>query len=256
MLVKPSDLEPPSARLEGNLEQAILAYNSGVGKSAAKAMAQNAAKSKRFIKTARDELGRAATMFYRQLNQLLYIEKHALVADLRGDGAANTPEQVWNHAVFYYEARYKEVPHDDPSSFDNDHFMEIDLKIVANQDVHSPPSSSVPALSAPNNGVIVDGSAVANRLSRQILWISFDSHTGLVKDDARNEWKHSKGPHGDELYVPMYMGLLLPTGTTPANATPNHDPLVSLANGNDVVGLDLVTDPKPLLKIRARYKLK
>ncbi|APR81840.1 Hypothetical protein A7982_07189 [Minicystis rosea] len=252
MLVKPSDLTPPHAHLEKNMKQAILAYNPALTKEA-DTMAKFATRAS-FIRTGRVELGRAATSFFKTLDGLLFEKKHPLISDLRADGANNGPHEVWNHAVFYYRATYKEILPSDPTDPINNHFMEIDLDLVANADVQHPPSSSQPAVAGPNNGLEVDSSSLENRRSRQRLWIAFEAGTGAVRDDARNEWKHSKNKYGDDLYAPMYLGVLRPTGTTPGTAVANHDPVIDLANGNVMVDLDLVAEPNPLLKVRKRYK--
>jgi hypothetical protein len=262
MLLKPSDLAPPYAKLEENLKRAIVAYKPDRASDAAQ-MAKYGTRPG-FVRTAHDEFGRAAANFYRELNTYLLEQKHPLIADLRADGPFNGPNEVWNHVIFYYRATYKEILPSDPTDPSNAHFLEVELTLVANADVKSPPSSSQPAVPGPGNSLEVESSALENRWSRQRLWLAFDPQSGTVRDDPRNEWKYSRNRNGDDLYVPTYLAVVLPAGTTPGTATVNpdpinvdpatEDPIAALSRGNALVGLDLVAEPNPLLKVRQRYK--
>jgi hypothetical protein len=156
--------------------------------------------------------------------------------------------------IFYYRASFKEIVPTDPNAPSDNYYVEVDIKLVANADVGAPPSSTQPAAPGPNNGIDVNGSSFDNRKCRQVLWLVFNPKSGDAANDPRNQWKNCQNASGSEIYPPMYLGVLFPAGTTDATQTPNNDPVVDLRRGNDFVGLDLVAEPNPLLKVRKRYQ--
>jgi hypothetical protein len=235
--------------------QVILTYAPNLAKDDdAKKMATLAAAKPAFRKVARQEFGRAAASFYGALTAQMLKLKHPLLCDLRGSGLTNGPDEVWNHAIFYYRASYKEILPSDLSDPSNNHYMEIDIKLVANADVGSPPSSSQPGAPAASNSIEVDASSFQNRKSHQVLWLTFDPKSGEITGNDRNQWKHCQNETGAELYAPSFLAVVLPTGTTAATAQANQDPAIDLANGNPFVDLELVAEPNPLLKVRKRYQ--
>ncbi len=228
-LLKPADVDLSNTALEAALTRVLLAYAPGLAaEDKAKTMAQKAAAKPAFRNLARQEFGRAAARFYGTLIQRLLRAKHPLISDFRGSGRDNSPVEVWNHVVFYYRASYKEILPSDPSDPSNNHYMAIDIKMVANADVNEPPSSSAPAVLAAGNTIEVDASAFQNRKSHQILWLAFTPTSGdIAGGDPRNLWKHCQGER-EELYAPQFLAVLVPAGTTAATAQPNQDETIDL----------------------------
>lgn len=254
-LLKPSETKLPAPDLARRLEQAIVAFNPSLASKAAE-MAKKA--------TARGNLGdlvavtfaQAAVDFYQALIVHLYKNGNALEADLRGSGASSTPQEVWNHAVFYYEAAYKEILPAERWDPVNNNYMEIELLLVANYDYPQPPSPGLPAVVS-QGFVDVNNARAPSRKVRFSFDIAFDKGSGdMAKSDSRNHWRSCRdGTTNDELYAPAYLAELALVGVTPQTAESNTDPDPRVV-GNPHVDLDLVSGPAPLLEVRGRYKKK
>jgi hypothetical protein len=195
--VKPSEVDLPRDAFIERIKQAILAYNPALATDGrVDKMAKQAARLDRT--NLKKLFGQRAAFFYSTLSEQVYVHKQALAGDLRGAGVGNGPEEVWNHAVFYYEASFKEVlPIDengleDPSSTINQDFMEITLMVVGNEDYSALPSTQKrvpkpPAILEQDGSVNTSGSSVENRKSHHVMHIAFDASTGNVRIPSQQD---------------------------------------------------------------------
>ena len=286
--VKPAEVDLPQKELVARMERALRVYAPSLSSDLVEKHVKQAARLDR--ENLKMLLGQRAAFFYSALAERIHVQKEALAGDLRGEGAANGAEEVWNHGVFYYEASFKEIlpvdekGREDPSSSANEDFMEIALTIVANEDYSELPSTQKrapkpPAILEQDGSLNTMGSSVENRLSRHVLHIVFDASTGNVKIplqavaeaggpadgaeekkavkpvpilDRRHRWASCRAAAGDDIYIPRYLARILPAANKapPATRTPGTD-LRDL--GNPIVELDLAAPPHTLLRIRKRY---
>lgn len=257
MLLKPSETHLNASELATRLEKAILSYQPSLADKA-KIMAQNATARGNLGDIVAEAFGQAAVDFYRTLIKKILVEGHALEGDLRGSGPDNRAAEVWNHAIFYYEANYKEILPMHVSNPVNNTYMEIDLLLVANADYPSPPSPGSPA-TVTQGLVDVNQTQWPNRKVRMTLDIAFDLKTGEMLDkDKRNKWTSCRNDGiggAAEIYAPSYLAEIVPVGTTQATAEPNQDADPRVV-GNVAVDLELMAEAPPLLTVRDRYKKK
>lgn len=269
--LKPSELDLPEAQLIDRIKAAIVAYDPSLQPRAQKLAQVLANMGRAQIKML---FGQRAAFFYSALVENLHVRKEPLVGDMRGEEAGNTAPEVWNHAVFLFEASFKEIlPLDeagkpDPSSLKNQDFMEISLTTVANEDYGQLPSASKeavkpPALTEPDGSVNVSSGNVENRKSRHVLHIAFDASSGDIKiptqveaeaqklGDDRHRWLKCRAG-ADDIYIPRTLAKVLPVATKvpPATRTAASKPTEM---GNKFVELDAAAPPSPILKIRKRY---
>jgi hypothetical protein len=216
------------------------------------------------------------TRFYFTLVECILKGKHALEGDLASKEATAGPEEVWNHAVFYYEAEFSETNfHGDPTRDNNDpRDVTISIDLVANEDerekITDPSTGSVtisprgmPAGVTTGGGVDLDRK-FSKRHSRQVLRLVF-SDAGEITFDPRNEWLRSMNMDLEkqntrlstvhvpsDTYAPRYLawmelnfseaGLIFPPNLAP------------LSRGNVTVQLDAISGPNPLLTLRKRFR--
>lgn len=255
-MLKPSDVDRGQEELKAVFRKAVIGYDSSL-EPRADAMAERAAiLSKTEVESIKETFGQRGRFLYQTLIDEILVNGQMLEGDLRAGGSGkHGPEQVWNHAVFYYEAHYKALPESDGI---DPFFVEVTILMVANADHPEPPSPGSPAEVTvfPSGRIVVDVNQTRwlSRKIRQIVNLVFSGAGDLVEDRKRNRWLHAQNGDGSaELYAPSYLALVEQVQTAPGKNShvPDGD---DRFNGNIVVGLDLVNAPDPLLKIRKRYR--
>ena len=196
--------------------------------------------------------GELAAEFYETVVKKIGIEGHALVADLRPQDPSYGPAAVWNHAVFYYRATYREA---EPRA-NNPYDLIVKLDLYANADTQ--PSPGLPALVKTNGEVVVGpGSGAAYRQSVNTLRLVFEPGSGnVMRKYPLNEWRScTSSDTGMELYAPDFLREVAPIGPSPKKRLPKDDTLLeTLSVGNPYIEMEPVSGTPPVLQVRRKYK--
>lgn len=137
--------------------------------------------------------GTSASVLYRVLINWVLLQRQPLMGNMRTYSGAGGPEEVWNQAVFMYEADYKEA-----EPVEDETMIEVACRIYANQDTY--PSTGLPADVKP-------GQRVPHPVpSRSLLYqytfrLGFDRAGDLVTNDKRNAWLGAKNDSGEDIYA-------------------------------------------------------
>ena len=177
-------------------------------------------------------LGQLGAEFYRQLIAFMRVDKHPLMANMRGYYPYMEAVQVWNHCIFWYKATYQEK--------DDEKDMLIDCDLRVNLDV--PVDSGQPPAKVSGGQVIPDDK---NTSSYRCRWrIQFDDSGKIIVGD-RNEWNWIQDDKKGELYTPTKLQAVdKPSKTHNSASNP-------LDVGNVFVDLEVVD--AGMLKLRKRY---
>lgn len=188
--------------------------------------------------------GWAAATFFGHLMERLYLGKEPLFANMRGYQQKGGPDQVWNQAIFHYDADLQE----NPETGDKSDIM-VKLKLTTNWDREPIESASegerrddVPATATADQlRASVEPSKA--RLYEHEYRLGFDDDGNINVRDSRNAWKHCRG--AGEIYAPARLAILMPPGMTRRTAS-DSDEL-----GNPLVGRELLD--RGYLRLHARY---
>jgi hypothetical protein len=256
-LLKPSDLDLPVEQLKEVFKKAVTAFAPAFDSSKVDAMADRASRLSPPQRDAiKETFGQRGHFLYQVLIDQILVRGEALEGDLCAAGAGNGPNEVWNHAVFYYEAHFRAI---DGSADTDPLFVEVTILMVANADLPEPPSPGAPAdvlfFRGGRAEVNVNQTRWESRKVRQVMNLAFSVAGDLIEDRRRNRWLHAQsGDGGRELYAPRYLAVIAPVQANPGENF-HVESLDDRYNGNVMVTLDLVNASDPLLKIRKRYRL-
>lgn len=188
--------------------------------------------------------GGEAAEFYQALIDYMRVKKHPLVANMRAYYPDRGPRDVWNHALFWYEAFYLErIPDTKAGELEDENDLIISCVLRVNLDDDL--KRGLPAKILDNKSIPLDDTSHGYTN----LWrIHFDGSGKIAMDHDRNEWIYIRNAASQELYTPTKLQAVAAPSKTRAT-DPNLGPLDL---GNKFVGTELVD--KGLLKIRKRYR--
>ncbi len=189
----------------------------------------------------RREFGRRAADFFSSIQTELRENWSPVLADFRG-GPDGKPDEVWNHALFQYEAEFIEsAPANDDTRYD------VHCSLYCNQDVEPPMSDTLPARIA--NGLLVPEPKYHLRFDH-IYQFSFDAQ-GELRPHQDPAWLQCRSGSGRPIYAPRFMKRIIRPAST---LTPTQkDARGSNGDfGNAYVTWGVVSSG--LLQLRSRYK--
>jgi hypothetical protein len=200
----------------------------------------------------KNELGRKAAAFFLGLQYELRDSWAPCIGDFRAGESDGNPEEVWNHALFMYEADFIES-----SPTGDDKRYDVDCTLSCNKDVEPPDSDSAPAN--------INGNRIRPDPKRSVQFdhsyrLSFDD-SGEVSVGKSPEWlRCRKVGSSEKLFAPRYLKSLTPPSKTPAPRPPPPlmpgqepkppPPPGTFGNANVTWGVI----NRGLLKLRDRYK--
>jgi hypothetical protein len=190
-----------------------------------------------------DRFGKLIGEFHNQLVRQLLQGREPVMMDLRNEDGADHSE-VWNQAVFKYEAHMSETePHGD--------WMDITVRTVLRSNADIMPSGFVSSGSPASivaDGPKADGkpkdtdsSAAAHKRDQELKYrLIYKDNGALHERNKKNRWfTVTMDGKSTELHAPRFMfKATRPTG----NSSPDGNPLIDKA--------DVLT----LLELRDRYK--
>lgn len=183
----------------------------------------------------KEEFGRRAAVFFSALQGALRGSWSACVGDFRVADPTKSPEQVWNHALFLYEAELVEA-----APVNDDRRYDIDCRFYCNKDDEPPKTDGLPARIAA--GRLIPEAGQHEPYHHQYQF-SFDD-TGDVAKDKQPVWIACKGPNNVAILAPRYLKRVVGPKKSPSG-TGN-------AYGNANVTWDVID--KGFLKLRKRYR--
>jgi len=151
------------------------------------------------------------------------------------------PDEVWNHALFWYEAFYLEHKPDKPGEVEDENDIIISCELRVNLD--TPLAPGLPAKIDANKAIPID--SASHGYSN--LWrINFDGAGKIALSNARNQWIYIRNATSEELYPPTKLQAV----DKPSKARQSASNPMDL--GNKFIGQELVDTG--LLKLRKRYR--
>jgi hypothetical protein len=187
----------------------------------------------KFEKLINQWLGQLGAAFYRELIKSMRVNRHPLMANMRGYYSNMDAMQIWNHCLFWYKATYEEK--DD----EKDMLITCDLRVNVDGEIEP----KTPAATVSGGQMIPDKDASISYLCN---WrIQFDGSGGILVGD-RNEWNWIRNKDSADLYTPTKLQAVEKPAKTHNAATGNP-----LDVGNVFVDLEVVD--AGMLKLRKRY---
>lgn len=187
-------------------------------------------------------LGELAAEFYQMLIDTMRVQKHALIANMRSHRVDIGPDEVWNHALFWYEAYYQEHSPftKGGTGVEDEKDMVITCELRVNSD--SPIPLDPPATISGNSLKPTQTSVMYRNNWR----LQFDGAGKIVPKDARNQWQYTRNEDDEDLFAPTRLRPVAKPSRTRLTADDPHD------LGNKFVGTELLDSG--LLTIRKRYR--
>lgn len=194
-----------------------------------------------FETTINQWMGELAAEFYQFLIDHIRVEKQPVTGDMRAYEPGKGPEEVWNHALFWYEAFYLEhIPDAAAGEAEDQNDMVISCVLRVNLD--NPLDVGPPARISGNKTIPID---LASHAYMNLWRIRFDGAGKIVVTDQRNRWIYIQNSNKEELYTPTKLQIV----DKPASAR------ITASNPLDVGNkfLDREVLKSNLLKLRKRY---
>ena len=245
---KPGKAKTRDSFIDGykRVSQATQGFDEATSKEVAEKVAdtfiQQVGGEGNFEKLVNKWLGELAAEFYQALIDYIRVKKHSLMANMRPHEPEKGPEEVWNHALFWYQTRYQEhAPDTQNGEVEDEKFMDLFCELRVNIDVPFPLDATLPA-------TISAGQLTPNEnsyLYRNWWRIRFDDAGKIVVADERNAWVSISNGQ-EELYTPTKLQAVL----KPARTRQSAPRLLDI--GNKFVGTELVDTG--MLKLRKRYR--
>jgi hypothetical protein len=243
-------LKPEGPHDVGQLALAFMTFNSSADSSLALSYTQRwlslygSSDPAQFEAQMRVSFGIAAAFLFSHLMEYVYHRKEPLFGNMRAYQHGGGPEQVWNQALFHYEATLEENP-DTQDRYD----IVAKLKLTTNLD-HEPVESrslaeraaDLPATATPDqlNWTVEPSRARTFEHAYRLL---FDDDGNIRPSDARNEWRRCRG--AGPVYAPTRLARLMPPSAIRRTSS-DPDEL-----GNPFVGRELID--RGYLRLNARY---
>lgn len=187
--------------------------------------------------------GELAAKFYQALIDNLRVKKQPLMANMRADGVNKGPEEVWNHALFWYQASYREhVPDESKGEAADEKLMEIRCEMRVNMD--DPVRTN--QLPAEVSGNDIKPLPLMSIGYIAVWQIRFDNAGNIFNSALDNGWLHVWNVSMEELYTPTELQAIDHLSKTRLTFS---NPLDA---GNRFVGTEVVDSG--MLTIRKRFR--
>jgi len=191
---------------------------------------------------------KAARTFYGKLVNQMLRRKHPLMANMRAYDGHSGPEEVWNQALFWYEATFREAdPIEIPGAppVEAERVIEVTCRLFANEDKY--PSTGLPGY-VKNNETIPYHDKVHPSLLYVYTWRFVFDDRGMVADDPRGAWLHARNAFDEEIFPPTYLAVVDAPQPERRPEIPGYETMV----GNPMVGRELLS--LGLIQMRKRYQ--
>src|SRR5262249_54722636 len=154
-----------------------------------------------------------------------------LAADMRGNMSGQGPDEVWNHAIFRYQAKYMEhVPAKDEK--EDEKVMVIWCELTCNMDDAIRQNFPPAVVASKELDPTKDRGSYINQ------WrIRLDDKGKIVPLDPGNFWYSVHNDGGGELYTPIKLDTVGKPSQTPQRPGKKDR---KLDFGNEFVGTELI----------------